>query len=56
MSNISIPGPDVSIMLNMYASLGGLAGILKEVGVINRPNDLHDLFVVSTPARTSSIS
>jgi hypothetical protein len=36
------PGSDLPIMVNMYASLGGLAGKLKEAGVINRPNDLHD--------------
>jgi hypothetical protein len=36
------PGSDLPIMVNMYASLGGIAGKLTETGVINRPSDIHD--------------
>jgi hypothetical protein len=36
------PGSDLPIMVNMYASLGGIAGKLTETGVIRRPSDIHD--------------
>lgn len=36
------PGSDLPIMVNMYASLGGIAGKLTELSVISRPAGIHD--------------
>lgn len=36
------PGSDLPIMVNMYASLGGIAGKLVGLGVLQRPSAIHD--------------
>lgn len=36
------PGSNLPVMVNMYASLGGIAGKLVGLGVMQRPSGIHD--------------
>ncbi|QDS73965.1 hypothetical protein FKW77_008313 [Venturia effusa] len=36
------PGSELPVMVNMYASLGGIAGKLVGLGVLQRPSAIHD--------------